>query len=143
VGQRLDLGAGTIQRGGNAITATSDLGLFSRVNGNWMRFVTNGGPFKFFTTEGTDGIGATANFTVETDASLTSSYNEPENTQLLPASFCVVVPTNATCPANWDQRQVKWDTEDDSNADSGKDGRIASDNGNSGSVLMRFCCRGW
>jgi hypothetical protein len=143
IGPRANLSAGTIQRGGNNITATSDLGLYSRVNANWLRFVTNGGAMKFFNSEGTDGIGGALSFSVENDGSLTSNFAEPENTQLLPPSFCVVVPINSGCPANWDQRQVKWDTEDDSNADSGKDGRIASDNGNSGSVLMRFCCRGW
>jgi hypothetical protein len=140
---RASLSAGTIQRGGAAVTATSDLGLYSRVTGNFLRFVTNGGAMKFYTDEGADGIGTNAAFSVESDATLTARHGgESDGTLLLPSSFCVVVPLQQTCPANWDQRQVKWDTEDSSNADSGKDGRIAVDNGNTGSVLMRFCCRG-
>lgn len=108
-----------------------------------MRIVANNGPLKVFTQEGASGVGATANFSVETDGALTSTYNgEPEGTVALPPSFCVISPLNQACPANWDQRQVKWDTEDSSNSDFGKDGIVAVDNGNTGSVLMRFCCRG-
>lgn len=44
---------GVIQRGGAAITGTADLGLYSQVAGNWMRFVTNGGQFSYFADSGT------------------------------------------------------------------------------------------
>jgi len=135
--------AGTIQRGGAAITATSDLGLYSRVATNFIRIVTNNAPIRFYTQEGADGIGATAAFSVETDGTLTGATGEPEGTAWLPPNFCVIVPRNTTCPGNWDAREVKWDTEDDSNADQGKDGRSSWDDGNSASVRMRFCCRAW
>lgn len=140
---RLIVNDGVIQRGGGLITATGDLGLYSRVAGSWMRLVTNNAPIRFFTAEGTTGVGDSYMFSIEIDGAVTSRYGgEGEGTLMLPGSFCVIVPQANTCPTNWDLRQVKWDTEDSSNADSGKDGKIASDNGNSGSVLMRFCCRG-
>ena len=55
---RMILNNGVIQRGGVPITATSDLGLYSRVAGNWIRFVTNDGSFVFFTGDGNNGIGS-------------------------------------------------------------------------------------
>jgi hypothetical protein len=50
---------GVIQKGGAPITSTSDLGLYSSGT-NWMRFVTGGGPFQFFTntTQGLAGLPA-------------------------------------------------------------------------------------
>lgn len=57
VNGRVNVANGVIQRGGAAITATNDLGLYSRVEGNFMRFSTNGGQIKFYTSEGTNGIG--------------------------------------------------------------------------------------
>lgn len=57
VNGRVNVNNGVIQRGGAAITATSDLGLYSRVEGNYMRFSTNAGQIKFYTTEGANGIG--------------------------------------------------------------------------------------
>ncbi|VAW31130.1 Phage tail fibers [hydrothermal vent metagenome] len=61
VNGRINVTDGVIQRGGNAITNTGDLGLYSRVSGHWMRFVTNGGPIKFFSD---DGKGETPNLTI-------------------------------------------------------------------------------
>lgn len=142
VGARAAISDGVIQRGGTPITGTTDLGLYSRTNGNWLRFVTNGGAARFYNAEGGSGIGTTANFSVETDGSLTSSWGEPEGTHLLPQSFCVIVPIGSGCPANWDAREVRWDTEDENNTDTGKDGRISTGAGNS-HLTMRFCCRGW
>jgi Chaperone of endosialidase len=52
VGGGLAVDGGVIQRGGPALTATSDLGLYSMDNGYWMRFVTAQGPIKFFTDGG-------------------------------------------------------------------------------------------
>lgn len=141
--QRVVVSAGVIQNSGTLVTATSDLGLYSRTAGNWLRFVTNNAPMRFYSTTGVDGVGGTNVLSIETNGNLTTPYNEPEGTDLLPGSFCVIVPRNAACPGNWDAREIKYDTEDDSNADQGKDGRIAWDDGNSASVRMRFCCRGW
>src|SRR5205085_1741079 len=46
---RMHLSNGVIQRGGStAITATSDLGLYSLVTNNYLRFVTDNGPIRFF-----------------------------------------------------------------------------------------------
>ncbi len=136
---RVHINNGVLQRGGAAITNTSDLGLYSRVNGNWIRIVSNAAPIKFFVD---DGAGTTDQFAIQNDGRLSWTFGESSGTQLLPDAFCVIVPRNVTCPTNWDAREVKWDTADVGNADAGKDGRIAWDDGSSSSVRMRFCCRG-
>jgi hypothetical protein len=142
VNGRLNVRNGVIQRGGTAITATADLGLYSRVSGNWMRYVTNGARHAFFTTEGADGVGSgSPQFAIEANGNLHWNYNGTDGT-MLPESFCVIVPRNRTCPAGWGTYEVKWDTADASNADQGKNGIIAWDDGNLSSVRMRFCCRG-
>lgn len=64
---RMRIDHGVIQRGGSDITATSDLGLYSRVSGSWMRFVTNGGPIKFYTEHGNGGAGSTPRLTIESN----------------------------------------------------------------------------
>jgi hypothetical protein len=64
VNGRLALENGVIQRGGTAITTTNDLGLYSQIEGQYIRMVTNKAPFRFFTDSG---IGATHQFTVEAD----------------------------------------------------------------------------
>ncbi|MEO6903473.1 MAG: hypothetical protein ABI315_09975 [Bacteroidia bacterium] len=57
VNGRMNISNGVIQRGGAAITSTSDLGLYSLIAGQYMRFVTNSGPIKFFGDGGTDPLG--------------------------------------------------------------------------------------
>ena len=52
VNGRINVVSGVIQRGGTAITATSDLGLYSQVAGNFIRFVTNGGLFNWYADSG-------------------------------------------------------------------------------------------
>jgi len=52
VNGRMNLTNGVIQRGGAAITGTSDLGLYSQVPGNFMRFVTNSGEFRWYADSG-------------------------------------------------------------------------------------------
>lgn len=49
---RLFVTNGVIQKGGSAITATQDLGLYSQLNGHWMRFVTNNAPFAWYADSG-------------------------------------------------------------------------------------------
>ena len=66
-GGGLQVPAGVIQRGGAPITATNDLGLYSRQNGSWMRLVTNNAPIRFFTD---DNIGTTPNLSIEADGSV-------------------------------------------------------------------------
>lgn len=63
---RMQLSGGVIQTGGTPITNTSDLGLYSRVQNNWMRFVTKDGDFRFFTLDDNGGKGtdADARFTI-------------------------------------------------------------------------------
>jgi|GEM_PF-5560388 len=78
---------------------------------------------------------------VKQDGNLEWNYNGTD-AAMLPASYAIIIPVSATCPTGWGQRDVKWDTADVSNADSGKDGKIAVDDGNSSSVKMRFCVRG-
>jgi len=62
VGGRMMLDAGVIQRGGDPITTTSDLGLYSQVDQNWIRYVTRAGRHAFFND---GGVGGTADLTVE------------------------------------------------------------------------------
>lgn len=62
VNGRIHINNGVLQRGGAAITATNDLGLYSRVNGNWIRIVTNNAPVRFFSDDNT---GTSTNVSVE------------------------------------------------------------------------------
>lgn len=62
VNGRVYIENGVIQRGGDAITTTNDLGLYSQVEGNWMRFVTKNAPIRFFTD---GGIGTTARLLID------------------------------------------------------------------------------
>jgi Chaperone of endosialidase len=58
---------GVIQKGGDPITGTDDLGLYSLNKGDWMRLVTNNGPIRFFTD---DKIGSTIRLSVEKDGNV-------------------------------------------------------------------------
>ncbi|MCA3003981.1 MAG: hypothetical protein LW650_03985 [Planctomycetaceae bacterium] len=49
---RLNVRGGVIQNGATPLTGTADLGLYSQIAGNWMRFVTSSGPFNWFTDGG-------------------------------------------------------------------------------------------
>lgn len=62
VNGRMYLESGVIQRGGAVVNNTADLGLYSRVAGNWIRIVTNNGPIKFFAD---DGAGANQRMSIE------------------------------------------------------------------------------
>jgi Chaperone of endosialidase len=52
VNGRMSVSDGVIQKGGNPITNTADLGLYSQAAGYWMRFVTTGAGFWFFSDGG-------------------------------------------------------------------------------------------
>jgi len=52
VNERMSVTQGVIQRGGDPITTTADLGLYSQLDGQWMRFVTKNAPFRFFSDGG-------------------------------------------------------------------------------------------
>ncbi|MDX2118859.1 MAG: hypothetical protein SFY96_11810 [Planctomycetota bacterium] len=65
VNGRVRIANGVIQRGNPAINATSDLGLYSLVDGQWMRMVTTNAPFKWFTEPGPDGVGLIARMTLD------------------------------------------------------------------------------
>lgn len=54
---RLSLPNGVIQRGGDPLLGTADLGLYSQVDQNWIRFVTRNGAFVYF---GDGGVGTNA-----------------------------------------------------------------------------------
>lgn len=71
VNGRIHVANGVIQRGGTAITGTSDLGLYSRVSGNWIRYVTNAGAHMWYTDDNIGstlrmGLDATGNLSVPT-----------------------------------------------------------------------------
>ena len=61
---RMNIENGVIQRGGEAITNTSDLGLYSRVEQQWIRIVSSNAPIRFFTD---GGIGTKVSLSVEAD----------------------------------------------------------------------------
>jgi hypothetical protein len=58
----LALDNGVIQRGGEPITATADLGLYSQVEGAWIRFVTRNAAYCWF---GDGGIGTSPRMTLQ------------------------------------------------------------------------------
>jgi hypothetical protein len=49
VNGRVYVESGVIQRGGNPITRTTDLGLYSQVEGNYIRLVTRNAPIRLYT----------------------------------------------------------------------------------------------
>lgn len=67
-GGRVFVPNGVIQRGGTAVPTVNDLGLYSQTSGAWMRFVTNGAQFAWFTDSGG---GTTARMTLSAAGALT------------------------------------------------------------------------
>jgi hypothetical protein len=67
---RIHLSHGVIQRGGDPISSTSDLGLYSQVPGHFMRFVTNNAPFKFYTDADNNPVGNSAQLTLDANGNL-------------------------------------------------------------------------
>jgi hypothetical protein len=65
VNGRMHIRDGVIQKGGAAITTTSDLGLYSLDINSWMRFVTNNQPIKFYSDGGTNPIGINSLLSIE------------------------------------------------------------------------------
>ena len=61
---------GVIQRGGATLTATTDLGLYSQIAGQYIRFVTNGGNFQWYADSS---IGINAIMTLQPTGELTAS----------------------------------------------------------------------
>jgi hypothetical protein len=66
---RIHVSDGVVQRGGAAITTTSDLGLYSRVNGNYIRIVTNNAMVNFYSD---DAAGSSVNVSVAANGVLES-----------------------------------------------------------------------
>jgi hypothetical protein len=76
VNGRLYLENGVIQRGGTtALTSTSDLGLYSHVNANWIRIVTTAAPIRFFTD---GGQGETARLGIEANGRVGIGTTNPQ-----------------------------------------------------------------
>lgn len=74
VGSTLSVGEGIIHNSPNPLGGTADLGLYQQTAGNWMRFVTNGGPFKFF-ADGGVGTKALHEFAANGDLTLNMQRN--------------------------------------------------------------------
>lgn len=77
VNGRINVTQGVIQKGGAAITNTTDMGLYSLTPGTWMRFVTNGGPIRFFADGGTNTTGGTSLFNIEANGFIGIGTNTP------------------------------------------------------------------
>jgi hypothetical protein len=77
VNGKINVTEGVIQKGGAAITATTDLGLYSRVSGNWIRYVTNSADHVWFTDDGSGGIGTTVRMILNASGNLGIGNNTP------------------------------------------------------------------
>jgi cytoskeletal protein CcmA (bactofilin family) len=62
VNGRMSVSDGVIQRGGAPLTTTADLGLYSQLDSQWIRFVTKNAPFLFYSD---GGAGTTPMFIIE------------------------------------------------------------------------------
>lgn len=72
----IDASGGVIRRGGTGpLTGTNDLGLYSQVAGNLVRFVTNGGFFNWYVDSG---IGTTPVMTLSSNGLLSLGGGSPE-----------------------------------------------------------------
>lgn len=74
---QLKMELGVIQRGGSLITDTQDLGLYSQVSGQWLRFVTNNAPIQFFTGNGNGGIGSNNRMTIQANGNVGIGTTDP------------------------------------------------------------------
>lgn len=77
VNGRINVNQGVIQKGGAAITGTSDMGLYSLTPATFMRFVTNGAPFRFFADGGTNPTGGTSLFNIEANGNIGIGATSP------------------------------------------------------------------
>lgn len=80
VNGRIQLSGGVIQRGGSAITGTTDLGLYSLENGYHMRFVTNKAPIRFYSDGNSNPTGGTELLTIEPNGNVGIGTNTPAQT---------------------------------------------------------------
>jgi cytoskeletal protein CcmA (bactofilin family) len=67
VNGRMSVSDGVIQRGGAPLTTTADLGLYSQLDSQWIRFVTKNAPFLFYSD---GGAGTTPMFIIEPSGSV-------------------------------------------------------------------------
>lgn len=68
---RMNITNGVIQKGGTAITTTSDLGLFSSTSADPIRIGTNNAPVNFYSDlDGLGSIGTTANMSINSNGNV-------------------------------------------------------------------------
>ncbi|WP_405379848.1 hypothetical protein [Maribacter sp. LLG6340-A2] len=71
VNGRMNITNGVIQKGGTAITTTSDLGLYSSNSGDPIRIGTNNAPVNFYSDlDGLGSTGSTANMSINTNGNV-------------------------------------------------------------------------
>lgn len=136
-------------KGSPAAGAGDDLGLYSQISGGWMRFVTNGAPFKFFTSGGygTDAdlkavIDVNGKMLVHRAQGGATNPTYQVDSPVIPDGACVIMrDTTASCPAGWSLHSVRFDTEDSGNGDV-PDATMAPNDGSS-TIRMKFCCQGF
>jgi hypothetical protein len=90
---RIHVNNGVIQRGGAAITTTSDLGLYSRGAGSWIRIVSNAAPIRFFSD---DAQGTNHNVTIESNGNVGIGTNLTPEQSLHTTGQIMMQNTNPT-----------------------------------------------
>lgn len=102
VNGRIHVSNGVIQcGGGNAITSTSDMGLYSLNPGFHMRFVTNIAPIRFYTDLGSNSTGGIERFTIAADGKIGIGTAYPtERLEITHDDLAGGIVLNQTAPSN-------------------------------------------
>ncbi len=103
---RLHIANGVIQQGGNAITNTNDLGLYSQVRGQWVRIVANSAPIRFFTD---GGIGSTIRLSIEANGNVSMSNNLTVSGAITAASVDIAGQLRVRNVPFGDRRNMQWE----------------------------------
>lgn len=102
---RMHISNGVIQRGGTAVTGTSDLGLYSRVAGNFIRLVTNGGAIRFYSDDNT---GTNPNVTFESNGNVGLGTASPTDRLTIAGNAVPTLDNAFTCGKSGQRWSAVW-----------------------------------